>query len=539
MPRGIRSAARSVLLMGLACAAVGCGGGSNSIGSEPAPSNLSYISPVTATVGVAFPPLSPTVTGSVSAYSVTPALPPGLSLDMTTGAVSGTPTVTAVQAPYVVTASNGSGSTSFTLMLAVNSATGSAIALSASSLTFANQLVSTTSAVQSVALINIGETPLSVTSITITGSAASAFTETSACANLPASGTCAISVTFSPAAVGAVSAALNIATNAAGNPVVELFGTGVLVAMSFNPVIISAGQSSTLTWSAPNATSCTASGAWSGTQATNGSTVVTPASTGYYTYGLSCAGSGGIGSAVLTAYGTTPSVMEPPNEVGYQAAFYVAPPNQIVGLQTSLTVPPLPPVPVQSGAALFLWPGLGPGTNSANFNPINDGVLQPVLSWGPSCAPVGQPTAFSSWWISGQYVNTFGSDPGYSGCYSGNSILINPGDLLLINMTLDSKTSIWLQTVTDSNTNQSVTFSINMQAQGQNWAYFAMEFWFDATIHTPVTFSDTTITFQAPDTQNWCSNSQGATNAYIFTPPTPQNSGTQCFISSLVLTKPQ
>jgi hypothetical protein len=181
---------------------------------------------------------------------------------------------------------------------------------------------------------------------------------------------------------------------------------------------------------------------------------------------------------------------------------------------------------------------LGPATNSADFNPINDGVLQPVLSWGNSCAPTPQPSAFSGWWISGQYVNTFGADPGYTGCFSGDSLIVNPGDALLINMTLDSTTGIWLQTVTDANTNQSISFSINMQSQGQNWAYFAMEFWYGATMTTPVTFTNTTLTFVSADTQNWCSSSQAPTSNFTLTPPTPQNPSTQCFINSIVITKP-
>ncbi|MGB6874517.1 MAG: hypothetical protein WBD87_00650, partial [Candidatus Acidiferrales bacterium] len=210
-----------------------------------------------------------------------------------------------------------------------------------------------------------------------------------------------------------------------------------------------------------------------------------------------------------------------------------------VGLQTTLTVPPLPPVPTAPGAALFLWPGLDPATSSTNFLPINNGVLQPVLSWGPSCAPAAQPAPFSSWWISAQYVNTFGSDPGYSGCLSGSSMLVNPGDVLLINLSLDAASGVWTQTVTDANTIQSVAFSIDMQGQRQNWAYWAMEFWYGAAINTPVTFTNTTITFQSPDTAGWCSSSQGANSAYIYTPPAPQNSATQCFISSVVLTQPQ
>jgi hypothetical protein len=238
---------------------------------------------------------------------------------------------------------------------------------------------------------------------------------------------------------------------------------------------------------------------------------------------------------VLTAYGPTPSEAYAPNDTAHQAALYVAPPNQIVGLQTTLIVPPFPPVPPVAGAALFLWPGLISATNSVNFLPINNGVLQPVLSWGPSCAPTPQPAPFSSWWIAGQYVNTYGSDPGYAGCFSGNSMLVAPGDVLLLRMALDAATGVWKETVTDSNTNQTVTYSINMRNQGQNWAYFVIEAWYGATINTPVLFSNTTITFQSPDTAGYCSVSQGAGNAYAMTPPTLQNSGTECLIGSIVL----
>lgn len=314
---------------------------------------------------------------------------------------------------------------------------------------------------------------------------------------------------------------------------------GNSINISLNGPIIPAGQSATLTWSSTNATSCSASDSWSGSKPASGNQSVTPTAPGYYTYTLTCTGSGGTSSrfVVLTAYGPAPSVSEPSNETGHQASFYVASPNRIAGLQTSLTVPPFPPIPSAAAAALFLWPVLDPATNSVNFLPINNGVLQPVLSWGPSCAPTSQPKPFSSWWISAQYVNTFGNDPGYTGCFSGNSMSVNPGDVLSIDMALDAATGIWKQTVIDSNTNQSVAFSINMEGQGQNWAYFAMESWYGATINTPVIFSNTIITFQSSDTASWCSISQGANNAYIMTPPTPQNSGTQCFIGSIVLTQ--
>jgi hypothetical protein len=85
-----------------------------------APSNLVYVqTTITATVGQAITPDTPTVTGTVSSYSVSPALPAGLSLNTTTGTISGTPTATAAQASYTVTATNTTGSTTATVQITV------------------------------------------------------------------------------------------------------------------------------------------------------------------------------------------------------------------------------------------------------------------------------------------------------------------------------------------------------------------------------------------------------------------------------------
>ena len=64
------------------------------------------------------------------------------------------------------------------------------------------------------------------------------------------------------------------------------------VSLTATPASISSGSSSTLNWSSSNATSCTASGAWSGPQALNGS-VSTGALTTNTTYTLTCTGTGG------------------------------------------------------------------------------------------------------------------------------------------------------------------------------------------------------------------------------------------------------
>jgi uncharacterized protein (TIGR03118 family) len=62
------------------------------------------------------------------------------------------------------------------------------------------------------------------------------------------------------------------------------------VSLSVQPTSISVGQSATLNWTTSSASSCAASGAWSGTQATSGNQVVAPAAAGSIKYTLTCMG---------------------------------------------------------------------------------------------------------------------------------------------------------------------------------------------------------------------------------------------------------
>ena len=62
--------------------------------------------------------------------------------------------------------------------------------------------------------------------------------------------------------------------------------------LTANPTSVTQGQSSTLTWTSANATACTASGAWSGSQPLSGSAVQSSLQTSS-TYTLSCTGAGG------------------------------------------------------------------------------------------------------------------------------------------------------------------------------------------------------------------------------------------------------
>jgi uncharacterized repeat protein (TIGR01451 family) len=81
--------------------------------NDIAPSSLSYSgNPATYTKGMAITDNTPTSSGGeVVLYAVSPALPPGLTLNTSTGVISGTPTAVTAEATYIVTATNSGGST--------------------------------------------------------------------------------------------------------------------------------------------------------------------------------------------------------------------------------------------------------------------------------------------------------------------------------------------------------------------------------------------------------------------------------------------
>jgi hypothetical protein len=103
-----------------ACGGGGGGGGSGGGNPTPAPSGLSYPAPPAFVINQAIASLSPTVTGTVTSYSVSPALPTGLSLNSSTGVISGTPTAVSSAKSYTVQAGNSTGNTTATISLTVN-----------------------------------------------------------------------------------------------------------------------------------------------------------------------------------------------------------------------------------------------------------------------------------------------------------------------------------------------------------------------------------------------------------------------------------
>ena len=201
--------------------------------------------------------------------------------------------------------------------------------------------------------------------------------------------------------------------------------------------------------------------------------------------------------------------------------------NQIVSLQTTLTVPLQPP----ASGTLFLWPGLQP--DGANYLPIDNGVLQPVLTWGVSCAPGMQPAAYATWWVSAQYVNTVGKLPGYSGCYGGPVMAVNVGDALDMVMSLNG--SVWTQTVTDRQSGHSVQYQIDLQGQAQNRAIFKIEGYNQQAVGDVVS-TNTTISIAAADSAFCSPVLEGPLDA--ISGNTASNGGLACHIPTITLRSP-
>jgi len=125
--------------------------------------------------------------------------------------------------------------------------------LSSTSITFASQLVTTSSAASSVTLTNNGTGTLTITNIGITGDFA--LTPANPCGGSVATGAkCTIGVTFTPTASGARTGAVTITDNAGGisgsQQTINLTGAGLL--LSFAPAsggsttqTVKAGQTAT------------------------------------------------------------------------------------------------------------------------------------------------------------------------------------------------------------------------------------------------------------------------------------------------------
>ena len=140
--------------------------------------------------------------------------------------VTYTPTVLAAETGTLTVTDNGANST----LTAELSGTGvPPVVVAPSSYNFGNQFVNTLSSAHGFAITNWQPTPLTISSVAVTG----AFAETSNCplspSTLAARAACTISVTFTPTASGANTGSLTVVDNAPNSPQTSsLSGTGLL-----------------------------------------------------------------------------------------------------------------------------------------------------------------------------------------------------------------------------------------------------------------------------------------------------------------------
>ena len=216
-------------------------------------------------------------------------------------------------------------------------------------------------------------------------------------------------------------------TNASGNAsvtVTAVASAAPTVTLSASPATITSGGSSTLTWSSTNATACTASGGWTGTEPTSGTESEYPGATTAYM--LTCTGAGGseTTSATVTVAGSGTSsdtlVFAPYVDMGLAEAEQIVSDAKTAGLKTVTLA-----FMVDAGCVAN-WGGLGGTVTGATFwngTPVSTAVnalisedVNVIISWGGeagvvqgSCTdPVKLQTMYQS--VFDAYPNIIGQD---------------------------------------------------------------------------------------------------------------------------------
>jgi hypothetical protein len=151
-----------------------------------------------------------------------------------------TPTVAGTRIATVVITDNDPTSVQNVSLSGSGTAASAGITVTPISVVYSNQLVGTTSALQTITVKSTGTAPLSISSIALGGTNAGDFAQTNTCptgsTTLAVNASCSISVTFTPTARGVRTGTLAVNSNAPGTaPSVSLSGTGIGPVASLSP----------------------------------------------------------------------------------------------------------------------------------------------------------------------------------------------------------------------------------------------------------------------------------------------------------------
>jgi hypothetical protein len=175
-----------------------------------------------------------TATNSPTSYAAT-GLPTGLSVNTSTGAISGTPTA-AGTSTVTLSATNSTGMGSATLTLTISA--GALLSINPSSLAFGNVNVGSGPS-QTITLTNTGGATLNITAATITGAG---YTMTLGPTTINAGANTTFNVTFTPTSGAASSGTITITSNAPNSPAtIALNGTGLQAQVAATPTSVSFG----------------------------------------------------------------------------------------------------------------------------------------------------------------------------------------------------------------------------------------------------------------------------------------------------------
>ena len=224
---GTVTSAAATLTVSSAVAGIQLGSSSITFGNDAVGSNTTQVLTITNTGAVALTISQLTETGSAFSLS-------GFSLPLNVNAgqqtaltVAFKPTVVGVVSGSISLVSNAPTSPTTVGLTGTGIAATHTLSISPASLTFGNVTTGTSSAVQNVGVTNTGNSSVTISQMTLSGSSY-LMTGGSAPVTLSPSQNLALTTQFSPKVAGSMNGSISIVSNATGSPAtVTLSGTGV------------------------------------------------------------------------------------------------------------------------------------------------------------------------------------------------------------------------------------------------------------------------------------------------------------------------